>query len=59
MPVFFEALDGKLEPVKVSFYTADKAVKAGIFALVLAFLPNMIACGIVAFDVYVYGDPVD
>ncbi|MBQ5758550.1 MAG: hypothetical protein IIV92_00305 [Schwartzia sp.] len=57
--MFFEALDGKLEPVKVSFYTADQAVKAGIFALVLAFLPNLISCGVVAFDVYVYGDPVD
>ncbi len=57
VPVFFEELDGKQEPVEISFYTAGRAVKAGIFALVLAFLPNMVAMAIVAFGVYVNGEP--
>lgn len=58
-PVFFEMLDGKLEPVKISFYTMARTVKAAIFALVLAFLPNILAYAVVAYDVYVHGDPVE
>ncbi|MCQ2372794.1 MAG: hypothetical protein MJ050_01815 [Phascolarctobacterium sp.] len=58
-PVFFEMLDGILEPVKISFYTTARTVKATIFALVLAFLPNMLAYALVAYDVYVNGDPVE
>lgn len=58
-PVFFEELDGKLEPVKVTFYTGARAVKAGIFGLVGSFLPNIIAYLIVAFNVYALGDPIE
>lgn len=58
-PVFFEMLEGKLEPVKIAFYTMDRTIKATIFALVLAFLPNVLAYAIVAYDVYVNGDPAE
>ena len=58
-PVFFEMLEDKLEPVKIAFYTTGRTVKATIFALVLAFLPNMLAYALVAYDVYVNGDPVE
>lgn len=58
-PVFFEMLDGILEPVKIDFYTTARTVKASIFAFILAFLPNMLAYALVAYDVYVNGDPVE
>lgn len=58
-PVFFEMLDGILEPVKIGFYTTARTVKASIFAFILAFLPNMLAYALVAYDVYVNGDPVE
>jgi len=59
IPVFFENLSGKLEPVKIKFYTADRAIKASIVALILAFLPNVLAYAVVAYDVYLYDDPVE
>lgn len=58
-PVFFEELDGVIEPVKVSFYSGSRAVKAGIFAIVGACLPNILALLSVAFNVYIGGDPVE
>ena len=58
-PVFFELLEGKLEPVKISFYTMGRTIKATILALVLAFMPNLLAYAVVAYDVYVNGDPVE
>lgn len=59
IPVFFEELEGKLEPVKISFYTMARTIKASIFAFVLAFLPNILAYACVAYDVYLYDDPVE
>lgn len=59
IPVFFEMLEGKLEPVKVSFYTSPRIFKAAIFALGTAFLPNILAYAVVAYDVYLYNDPVE
>lgn len=58
-PVFFEMLEGKLEPVKIAFYTMGRTIKAIIIALILAFMPNLLAYAIVAYDVYVNGDPVE
>lgn len=59
IPVFFEMLEGKLEPVKISFYTMARTIKATVFALVVAFLPNVLAYVVVAYDVYLYDDPVE
>ncbi|MDO4204142.1 MAG: hypothetical protein Q4D07_06600 [Selenomonadaceae bacterium] len=59
VPIFFELVDGDMVPVKIKFYTVMRAVKAGIFALITAFLPNIIAMGAVAYDVYVNGDPAE
>ena len=55
-PVFFEQLEGKPEPVKIYFYTTARIIKGGIFALVLSFLPNILAYAFVAYNVYVNGD---
>ena len=59
IPVFFEKIAGKVEPVVIKFYTASRAIKASIIALVLAFLPNVLAYVAVAYDVYLYDDPVE
>lgn len=58
-PVFFEEINGSVEPVKIAFYTLPRIIKGSIFAFVSAFLPNMVALLCVAYDVYVYGDPAD
>lgn len=55
-PIFFEMLENKLEPVKISFYTTARIIKGSLFALILAFLPNFLAVAFTAYDVYFYGD---
>ena len=54
-PVFFEDIGGKTEAVEISFYSGSRIVKAGIFALLTAFLPNILAWLFVAWDVYING----
>jgi len=56
-PVFFEMIDGQLEPAKIAFYTTDRILKGAIFSFVLAFLPNLLAYAVVGYDVYVNNYP--
>ena len=56
-PVFFEMINGKLEPAKIAFYTADRILKGSLFAFFLAFLPNILAYIVVGYDVVLHNYP--
>lgn len=56
-PVFFEMINGKLEPAKIAFYTTDRIIKGSIIAFILAFLPNVLAYLVVGYDVVINNYP--
>ena len=56
-PVFFEKIGDKVEAVKISFYTLPRIIKAALFSIVGAFLPNVLALLLVAYDVYINDAP--
>ena len=49
-PVFFERLDGKIKPVQLGFSSLPRAVKTAVTALVVLFLPVIIALFLNGFD---------
>ena len=49
-PVFFERLDGKMQPVQLVFSSLPRAVKTAVTALVALFLPVIIALFLNGFD---------
>ena len=49
-PVFFERLDGKIKPVQLVFSSLPRAVKTAVTALVVLFLPVIIALFLNGFD---------
>lgn len=57
-PVFFEMIDGTLEPAKIAFYTTERIIKGLVIALVLAFLPNVLAYLVVGYDVVLHNYPI-
>lgn len=44
LPVFFEIIKGKKEPVKISFYSGKRFIMWGIVSLILISLPLLLGC---------------